>query len=288
MRFSGVFLIFFLLIEDVFAATCPSGFDDVTNIYPATFYSKNGDFCPSGYEPYTAPATLSFKFNGLILDNAPTICGSDSHYVDGECVPYAQENCNSGFYKNTENSATFYSKNGNLCPTGYEPYTYGINVSFVFNGLILSTVPTVCASGHYVDGVCSPYDSSGCITGYVDAGVDGIMTAVDANGACPSGYNALWAYQSCTPTTTDRVCTTLCNGGLLQTGNGYCVATCDIGISSFHVGTNVTYPVYGTRTTTPSMVVSDGTNVCYVNATPGNSNGSLKFLYNNTVYHLTD
>ena len=288
MRILSIFLIFFLLVENASAATCPSGFDDVTNIYPATFYSKNGDLCPTGYEPFSAPDTMTFKFNGLILDNAPTICGSDSHYVDGECVPYTQENCANGFYKNAENSATFYSKNGNLCPTGYEPYTYGTNVSFVFNGLILDNAPTVCASGHYVDGVCTPYASTGCITGYVDAGVDGIIAAVDANGACPSGYGALWAYQSCTAGTTDSICTTLCNGDLLKTDAGYCVATCGSGLSKLHVGDTLTFTLYGTKTTTPAINLGNGNGVCYVNLAPGRASGAINVQYNNTIYHTTN
>ena len=277
-----------LLATAAFAVACPSGFDDVTSDFPATFYGKNGDFCPNGYEPYSAPSTLWFKFNGLVLDNGPMLCGSGSHYVNGECVAYAQENCDSGFYKNTENSATFYGKNGDLCPSGYEPYTPGSNLEFIFNGLVLANAPTVCASGYYVNGVCTARSGTGCITGYVDAGTDGVIAAVDANGSCPSGYNALWQYQSCTATTTDNICTTLCNGGMLQTAAGYCSEVCGNSLSVLHVGPTLTFPLYGTKTTFPSLVVGNESGQCYVNLAPGNASGAINVRYNNTVYHTTD
>ena len=288
MRILGSFFVVLLIANTAFSATCPSGFNDVTSIYPETFYSKNGDFCPSGYEPYSAPPTLSFRFNGLILENPPTVCGSDAHYVSGECIPYAQENCPNDFYRVSENSATFYSKNGDYCPTGYEVYTYGDNMTFVFNGLILSNAPTVCASGRYVDGVCSSYDSTGCISGYVDIGVDSVVAAVDENGSCPTGYNSLWSYQECTASTTDSVCTTLCNGGMLQTAAGFCAASCGIGLSKLHIGDTLTFNLYGTRTTSPSVVIGNGNGVCYVNTAPGRVTGAMHIMFNGTVYHTTD
>ena len=146
--FLGVFASMFLHIGGVFATSCPSGFDDVTNDYPATFYAKNNGFCPSGYEPYTAPSTLSFSFSGMVLDDAPDLCGADSHYVNGECVAYATENCESGYYSDSTNGVAFYGKNGNFCPSGYEPYTAPSTLVFLFNGLVLSDAPTVCATGH--------------------------------------------------------------------------------------------------------------------------------------------
>ena len=283
-----IFLAIILVSEAAFAASCPSGFDDVTSIYPETFYGKNGDFCPNGYEPYTAPSTLSFEFNGLVLNNAPTLCGSDSHYVNGECVAYAQENCPSNFYRNSENGTTFYGKNGDTCPSGYEPYTYGSNLSFIFNGLILANAPTLCASGYYVNGVCTARSGTGCITGYVDAGTDDVVSAVDANGSCPTGYDSLWSYQSCTASTTENLCTTLCNGGMLQTGAGYCSEVCGNGLSILHVGPTITFPLYGTKTTQPSLVVANDSGRCYVNLAPGNASGAVNVRHNNTVYHSTN
>ena len=270
------------------AATCPSGFNDVTNDYPATFYSKNDGFCPSGYEPYTAPSTLSFKFTGMVIDNAPDLCGDGSHYVNGECVAYATENCPSGSYKNEGGSATFYGKSGNFCPNGYEPYTAPSTLSFIFNGLILDNAPTVCATGHYVNGTCSAYSSTGCITGYVDAGTDSVVAAVDANGSCPSNYDSLWAYQSCNASTTESVCTTLCNGGMLKTDAGYCSAVCGAGLTRLKTSTGLSFNVYGTRTTTPSIVIGYDNGECYVNLSAGSATNAINVKQNNTTYHTTN
>lgn len=288
MRIRVLFLLIFVCIGDAFAATCPSGYVDVTSNYPTTFSGKNGDFCPGGYEPYTAPSTLNFKFTGLVLDSAPDLCGADSHYVNGECVAYAQENCPNNFYKDSTTASTFSGKNGDLCPSGYEAYTHGSNLSFIFNGLILANAKTVCASGHYVGGTCTAYGTTGCITGYVDAGTDNVVASVDANGSCPTGYDTLWAYQSCTADTTENVCTTLCDGDLVHTGAGYCVATCGNGFTTLHVGNSLTFPLYGTRTTTPSIVVANESGQCYVNLVPGRASGAVNVNHNNTIYHTTD
>lgn len=289
MRIFSGFLAFLVLFGTASAATCPSGFDDVSTNYATTFYAKDNGVCPDGYETYTAPSTLSFSFGGMILPTEPTLCGADAHYVNGECVAYATENCPSGFYKNPENGVTFYAKNNNICPDGYEIYTHGDNLSFIFNGIIIGSEKTLCASGHYVDGVCSSYSSSGCITGYVDAGADGIVAAVDANGSCPTGYDSLWAYQSCTATTSESLCTTLCNGGMLQTTAGYCAAACSAGFTTLRTSTGLIFTTYGTRTTTPSIVVANeaGTQ-CYVNLAPGSTTNAIHVRYNDTVYHTTN
>ena len=290
MRFFRGFLLVLLVFGNAIAGTCPSGFDDVTTKYPTTFYAKNLDgLCPAGYESYTAPSTFDFTFNGLVLGTAPTVCDSDSHYENGTCVQNTPENCDSGFYRNSVNGATFYSKNkDNLCPTGYEAYTYGNNMTFIFNGLILSSAPTVCATGHYVNGSCAAYDTDGCISGYIDVGSDGVIASVDANGACPSNYTALGSYQSCNPTTTDNICTTLCNGGLLRTALGYCSEVCPLGLPEMHIGPGVSIAVYGTQTTVPTLKISDGVDVCYVNIAPGVGSGTLNLSDGTHTYHVTN
>ena len=288
MRISGIFLVLILFTNVSFAVTCPSGFDDVTANYASAFYGKDGDTCPSGYEPYTAPSTLSFTFSGLVLPTAPTTCGAGSHYVNGECVAYATENCDSGFYKDAQAGAAFYGKDGDTCPSGYEPYTAPSALRFVFNGLVMASAPTVCASGHYVNGTCTAYSSTGCITGYVDAGTDGVVASVDENAACPTDYTDMGLYQSCTATTTDSVCTTLCNGGMLQTAAGYCATKCGMGLSKWHIGDLVTYRVYGTQTTWPSVKVSDGTTICYVNVVPGRASGAVNISDGTNIWHVTD
>lgn len=290
MGFLGAFLLIFLLIGNGFAATCPSGYDDVTNDFPLVFYSKSGASCPSGYESYTAPNDLSFEFTGMLLDTSPTLCGSGSHYVNGSCVSYTSDNCDSGYYNNPEGSAIFSSKGNSLCPSGYDNFTYNSNsgLSFVFGGILLANAPTLCSSGYYVNGTCSSYSSTGCITNYVDMGSDGVIAAIDANSSCPSGYDSLWSYQKCNASTTDTVCTTLCNGGMLETGAGYCSAACGNGLSVLHVGDSLTFPLYGTKTTQPSLIVANGSGQCYVNLAPGNTTGAIHIRYNNTIYHTTD
>lgn len=288
MRILSIFFLILLCANVAFSASCPSGFNDLTNDFPATFYSKNGDLCPSGYEPFDAPSTMTFTFNGLILPDAPTTCSS-GHYENGTCVPNAQDNCDTGFFKNTAYQATFYSKNRDLCPTGYEPYTYGDYVSFIFNGLILANAPTVCASGHYVDGVCTPLSSSDCITGYVDAGVDGVVASVLESGSCPTGYDLVDSYSECNSSTSSNMCTTLCNGGWLKTDGGFCSTACDAGFTRLRSGTGLSFTTYGTKTTEHAIVVMSESGVkCYVNLAPGGAKNAFNVKMNNVTYHSTN
>lgn len=276
------------VVNAAFSASCPAGFRDVTSNYPATFYSKNGDLCPTGYEPFSAPDTMVFKFNGLVLSDAPTPCSS-GHYENGTCVPNAQDNCASGFYKNVAYQATFYSKNGGLCPTGYEPYTHDNGVSFIFNGLVLSNAPTVCASGYYVDGVCSSRPTTGCMAGYVDAGVDSVVSAILADGSCSSGYELVGSYSECTATTTSNLCTTLCNGGWLKTSAGFCSTACDAGFSALHVSNGLQFTAYGMKTTRPSLNIrGENGKICYINLSVGSGKNAINIRYNGTIYHTTD
>ena len=287
MRKIYAFLPIFLLINGAFAASCPSGYGDVSADYASTFYSRDSGTCPAGYEPYSAPTMLSFSFDGLILDSAPTLCGAGYHYVDGDCVAYTNGNCQSNFFQDSENEDTFYSRDGNVCPAGYEPYSHGSNLTFLFNGLILGSAPTVCASGHYVNGTCEPYSSTGCITGYVDAGVDNIVAAVDANGDCPSNYDSLWTYQSCTPSTSERLCSTICNGGMMHTGTGNCAAPCSLDRSGLYTSTGLIFPLWDTRTTQPAIYIGLENGVCYVNLAPGVANNAVNVEYNGAIYHTT-
>ena len=288
MRILGIFLLTFLLVGDGLAMTCPSGYDAVSSTYSGTFYAKSNGSCPSGFTSYTAPSSMVFEFNGLLLDSGPTTCDADSHYVNGSCVPYTTGNCASGEYSGASDDATFYAKTNGSCPSGYSSYTAPSSLSFIFNGLLLATAPTVCASGHYVNGVCTAYSGTGCISGYVDMGSDDTFAAVDANGSCPSGYNELTSYQSCNPDTTASLCTTLCSGTLVRTGLGYCVTSCGNGLSTLRIGDSMTFPLYGSKTTTPSLVVGNTSGQCYVNMAPGNISGAVNVRYNNAVYHTTD
>ena len=207
---------------------------------------------------------------------------------NGECVAFVTGNCPSSFNRNATNDTTFYAKDNGICPAESVNYTYGDNLHFIFNGLILSSAPTVCATGHYIDGTCGAYSSTGCITGYVDAGTDGVISAVDANGSCQSNYDFLGSYQSCTAETTDNLCTTLCNGDMSHTAAGQCAAACTAGFSKLKTDTGLSFTAWGTRTTHPSIVVETDDGRCYVNLAPGRATNAVNVQYNNTVYHTTE
>ena len=286
MRTFFAFLLVLCVFDAAFAE-CPSGYSDVTALYAQTFSPKSRGVCPSGYESYTAPSVIDIKFNGILLETAPTVCDADSHYENGVCTPNTQGNCSSGFFTYSSDDSTFFPKVNNSCPTGYGAYTAPSVLDIRFNGVLLPTAPTVCSTGHYVAGVCSAYSAGDCMTGYVDMGADDIVAAVNSGGTCPSGYTAMGSFQSCNVETTSNFCTSLCNGGKVLTPSGYCVNECGLGISQLNVGANTTYPLYGVRLTTPSLAIGNGVNQCYLNLGTGAGTG-VKVLYNNTVYHVTD
>lgn len=287
MRTFFAFLLVLCMVDAAHAVSCPAGYNDVTSMYPETFFPKSRGVCPSGYESYTAPSVMDITFNGVLLSNPPTVCGSDSHYENGNCVQNAQENCSSGFYRYSSDESAFFPKVNNSCPTGYGAYTAPSVMDVRFNGVLLPTAPTVCSTGHYSGGVCSAFSTGDCITGYVDVGSETAIAAVNANGSCPSGYTSFGTMQSCNVETTNQFCTLLCNGGKVLTPAGYCVNECGLGISRFHVGADTSYQLYGVRLTTPSLAIGNGVNQCYMNLDSGAGTG-VKVLYNDTVYHVTD
>ena len=292
MRFLLGFLLIFCIISDAASVSCPSGYTDITSAYGDTFDYNYGTNCPDGYEPYDAPDSFLFYFSGRRSETAPTTCSFGYHRVNGECVAYESTGCpSSTYYRLDGNEATFYHTNadGATCPSGYVSYDAPASLWFKFGGTRISNPPTVCATGYYVNGVCTAHSTANCPTGYYDVGFDSTFAAYAANGSCPTGYANASSVQSCTASSSQTFCTTLCNTGDLQTGAGECVAACGIsGITELHVGATATFPVYGGKTTAHAMGLSDGTNVCYVNMASGIVSDTLKYEINSTVYHTTD
>ena len=288
----------FVFTDTVYAAvTCPNGYTtldtekhiDTTykDFSEATFSQSQGETCQvSGYTLIEIPDDVLPVFTGMLIGNEITLCDSGFQVNNGSCATYTQGICSYAFDDLALDNATFTEQtNGQCTISGYTAMETPNDIGTKQNGILIGDEIVLCNNGHRVDNVtCSTYTTDDCPENYQHLTSD--ENTLTTNGFCPSGYSTFTINQQCDSNTTDAMCVILCGAGLNYTGVGTCAQTCSLGQwTTLRTSTGLIYPMYTTKQITPSINLSDGNSVCYVNLVPGSVEGALHFKYNNQTYH---
>lgn len=107
--------------------------------------------------------------------------------------------------------------------------------------------------------------------------------------ACPSGYITIdnpyvTISETCSGDSVVVGMADVCKG----TGAVECWLVrlaCGAGITQIKTSAGVDFPLYATRSTTPSLCVNYNNTTCYVDLESGGATGAINVNYNGVVYH---
>lgn len=280
-----------LCVAPAFAATCPdstvaitSGGNESTIVAP-----NSTGTCLSGYVPYESPDWISAIFTGVVLDSGPTLCGADQYLSNGTCTPLPQDRCDND-YVALGDSATVSAPNSlNICVGGYTPTAVPDGMYYISTGMVLSSGPTLCGSGQYMNnGTCTPYDSTKCPADWFDYAPSDTTFVPTVADSCNTGYGLTNDAIDCANRGGSDFCSTFCDSGYGVTWAGTCVQLCTAGVTELHVGNKV-FPVYAEKTTSPALHIGlSAQDICYANVATGNADNTLNIKSSDgTIYHVT-
>lgn len=185
------------------------------------------------------------------------------------------------------------------CATGYAPIINAVADAIMAPmlgeceaGYRLQEVPDeiMPANGHTDgDGIAlaeTTYTQGDCPDGYVDLAVDdGSFFKINTNGTCTNGYRYTTEQCKDKMPNTPVMCGILCDTGLEYTEVGTCAELCNVEHNTLKTSTGLAYPIYATKSVTPSINLRIGESVCYVNLISGTESNSINIKYNNQLYH---
>lgn len=289
MRKLNIIFLFAFFVRTAFGVTCPSG--TITLGGESTFVAiDTSGHCPSGYAVYDSPSHLNAYFNGVLLQDEVTLCGTNEYMSDDTCTSLSRGRCDSGYFEVTTASTTVGGiDNNGHCWNGTALFNVPTGSYVISTGGILNSAPTLCGTNEYMNnGTCTANDNTKCPTGWINyvsgAGTTFVPTSADT---CGTNYVRATDAIDCGERQDEDFCAAFCDAGESLTWGGQCVPLCGGGITKLHVG-SYTFPVYAQKTTEHALGVQAPTAVCYVNLASGNTSGAVNLRSpDGTSYHTT-
>lgn len=294
---------------DVDRGICPAGYFQ-TVIESTTFAGLQlRAQCMNTYSKYQMPSELYPIYNGVLVKFGPTLCKANTQSSNGVCVQKRKSICPDGFYRTVVGQNTFssLSVSDQQCMNAYTEYEAPDYIELIYNGILVNFGPQLCGVGKFLsNGTCVARAKGDCPTNFYDVTGDmynttkteegetvvtkiNVLLPTNQDGTCSSGYSTYGLSWNCVEGINTPLCAVLCDTGLLYTGVGTCAVPCDGGVTRLHTSTGLSLPVYATRQVTPSLrILTPGGDMCYVNALPGESAGTLNIQQNGQIYHVTD
>ena len=175
-----------------------------TNVNANTFLADRGEHvCNGGYFFYDLNDDYMYPvWNGRLATFGPTLCGADSLYRDGACVPRSRGDCDDLFYDLRVSDQTMIVPDDGLCATSYSYY---------------SMIPN-CGENKATAGLCSPLCGDGLI--YTSAGTCATRCDVVKNIMTSTGISIpLWSSQQTSRALAVGIDDTVCYGNLIKGAN---------------------------------------------------------------------
>lgn len=288
---------------------CPAGYFQ-TVIESTTFAGLQLRVqCGNVYSKYEMPSELYPIYNGVLVKFGPTLCAGDEQVSNGACVPKRKGICPDGYYRTVIGQNTFSAQSisDQQCMNAYTEYQAPDYIELIYNGILVNFGPTLCGAGKFLsNGACVPRERGDCPTNFYDVTGDmynsskteegetiitkiNVLLPTNQDGTCKSGYSNYGLSQNCVEGINAPLCAVLCDSGLWYTGVGTCAEPCDGGVTHLRTSTGLSVPVYATQQITPSLrVLTSGGDMCYINALPGESDGTLNIQRADQIYHVTD
>lgn len=298
-RLKIIIILVLCCARNALAVSCPVDFTDHTgdDILFNTFMAPVGNVCTDGaYELKTIPDTFVPIYRGFTDGSTVPLC--DDGYLSGNtCVPFTQNTCRNNYYREDSLYRSMFMApvdNDTRCSDGaYELRTGMTDLMYpIYNGHTEGATATLCGAGKYLanGNTCTSYAQSDCPNDFADISTNATFFGIRNAGHCDTDYADYVVGQQCDENTTDSVCAVLCGGGLLYTDIGTCATLCNIGITSFNMrkpgGPTISFPLYSTQQSTPTLAVETGGGACYGNLIDGAEGGTLNIGYDGETYHL--
>lgn len=285
--------LFFLLTQNLIAATCPADHNKVGLDMAYSFTQPVGSKCNMpGYSLVIVPDALSPIYNGATIGTAVTLCPGG--YKNGSsCTNYAQGHCESGYYDMAGVAQSAVSaKVGNSCLVpGYRQREIPDEMYAIYNGFSVGSTTTLCGSNAYRSGSsCVALTGVGCPTDYKKLpAASNVLAPMPTSGTCATGKGSYTFNQSCEDGATQDSCVYVCQEGQHYNGLGNCANTCTLGATRLKSSTGLSLPLYASKGTTPALNFSIGNGTCYLNLAPGTTNDStLIFSDGENTYHAIE
>ena len=266
-----VFICICCTSEHVFA-DCSPGYYPIQNSMGDTIIAPMDGMCSGGYRLQDVPDVIRSS-NGYSKSTEIPIC--DGYWTGTTCNPDTSPDCLSGQHGIFYDHVVMAPMDGG-CDAGYR--LLDMNDGFVLtNGFVTVTeIPLGTVS----------YSQGDCPDGYFDLSVsDSSFFAVNTSGACSGGYQ--YITEQCKQAMPDSpvTCGILCEYGLEYTAVGTCSQLCSGAHSTLRTSTGLVYPMYATKSVTPSLNIRVGDTACYVNLIPGAESNAINIKHNNKTYH---
>lgn len=183
------------------------------------------------------------------------------------------------------------------CPSGYVAIPHTVPSSIMApmlgeceTGYRLQDVPSdiLPANGFTTDNVTSQitHNQGDCPNGYVDLMVNNAtFFKVNISGTCTGGNKYVTEQCKETMSSNPAICGILCDEGLEYTDVGTCAALCPTNHNTLRTSTGLAYPMYATKSVTPSINLGVGESTCYINLISGAEKGAINLNWNNKTYH---
>lgn len=253
-------------------ADCSPGYTAIINSLGDTIVAPMSGMCEGGYRLQDVPEELK-SANGYSKDVKIPLC--DGYWSETTCMSHSSSDCLSGqhgiFYDHVV-MAPMVGK----CEAGYQLRT--MNDALVLtNGFVTAAeIPLGTVS----------YTKGDCPDGYFDLAVnDDSFFKVNTSGACSAGYKYMTEQCKSEMPDSPMICGILCAPGLEYTDVGTCSELCGGTHKSLRTSTGLIYPMYSTKSVTPSLNIKVGDTVCHVNLINGVASESINIKYNNKTYH---
>ena len=253
-------------------AGCATGYVPLLNSVPETIMAPMVGGCEAGYRLQEVSEEI-MPANGHSDNTEIPLC--DGYWTGTTCNPGSSSDCQSGqhgiYYDHVVMAPTLGS-----CEPGFKMRTMP-------DGLV---VTNGFSSGTGIAFSEVTYSQGDCPDGYIDLAVDdGSFFKINTNGTCTNGYRYTTEQCKDKMPNTPVMCGILCDTGLEYTEVGTCAELCKSEHNTLKTSTGLAYPMYATKSVTPSINLRIDESVCYVNLISGTESNSINIKYNNQLYH---
>ena len=253
-------------------AGCATGYAPIINAVADAIMAPMLGECEAGYRLQEVPDEI-MPANGHTDAKEIPVC--DGYWTGTTCNPGTSSDCPSGQHGIYYDHVVMAPMLGG-CEAGFKLRTMP-------DGLV---VTNGYSSGDGIALAETTYTQGDCPDGYVDLAVnDDSFFKVNTSGSCTNGYKYTTEQCKTDMPNSPMICGILCESGFEYTEVGTCAELCPAGHNSLRTSTGLAYPMYATKSVTPSINLRIGETVCYVNLISGTASNSLNIKYNNKLYH---
>lgn len=272
-----VFIVFMCLLCTGVHATpnCNAGYSAIIHSVGDTIVAPMAGGCDAGWRLQDIPDDI-MPANGYSTGKDTPLC--TGYWSGTTCNPHASSDCPSGQHGIYYNTVVMAPSLGR-CEDGYV-------MRAMPDGMVMTNG---FDSGQQIALGTITHTQGDCPDGYLDLAVnDDSFFKLNTSGACSGGYKYTTAQCKSEMPDSPMICGILCEDGLEYTDVGTCSALCAGEHKTLRTNTGLSYPLYATKSVTPSLNIKSGDTTCYINLISGTQTDAINIKYNNKIYHTVN